>query len=29
MDAQAYNCYKVIADDFDVKKPWEEEGRAF
>jgi phytoene dehydrogenase-like protein len=28
-DAQAYNCYKVISKDFDLKKPWEEEGRPF
>ena len=28
-DAQAYNCYKVIAGDFNLKKPWEEEGRPF
>jgi beta-carotene ketolase (CrtO type) len=26
---QGYNCYKVIADDFDLKKPWEEAGRPF
>lgn len=29
MDAQAYNCYKIIAESFDVKKPWEEDGRPF
>jgi len=27
--SQGYNCYKVIADDFDLKKPWEEAGRPF
>lgn len=27
--AQGYNCYKVIADDFNLKKPWEKEGRPF
>ena len=29
MTAQGYNCYKVIAEDFDVDKPWEEDGRPF
>jgi hypothetical protein len=29
MDAQAYNCYKVIADDFSLKKPWQDDGREF
>lgn len=24
--AQGYNCYKVIAEDKDLKKPWEEKG---
>lgn len=24
-----YNCYKVIAEDFGLKKPWEEKGRAY
>jgi len=24
---QGYNCYKVISKDFDLKKPWEEQGR--
>ena len=28
-DAQAYNCYKAVAQDFDVQKPWEEDGRPF
>jgi hypothetical protein len=22
-----YNCYKVIAEDFGLRKPWEEKGR--
>ena len=26
---QGYNCYKIIADDFHLGKPWEEEGRPF
>jgi hypothetical protein len=29
MVAQGYTCYKVIAEDFDVQKPWEEDGRPF
>jgi len=27
--SQGYTCYKIIAEDFDVQKPWEQEGRAF
>jgi len=27
--AQGYNCYKVIAEDFGLRKPWEEEDRPF
>ena len=27
--AQGYNCYKVMADDFGLRKPWEEQGRAY
>jgi phytoene dehydrogenase-like protein len=27
--SQGYNCYKVIAEDFDVSKPWDEDGRPF
>ncbi len=26
---QAYNCYKIIAEDFGLRKPWEEQGRPF
>jgi phytoene dehydrogenase-like protein len=26
---QAYNCYKIIAEDFGLRKPWEEQGRSF
>ncbi len=26
---QGYNCYKVIAEDFGLSKPWEEQGRPF
>ncbi|MDZ4247250.1 MAG: hypothetical protein U1D67_09045, partial [Dehalococcoidia bacterium] len=26
---QAYNCYKVMAEDFGLKKPWEEKGRPY
>ena len=26
---QAYNCYKVIAEDYDLEKPWEVDGRPF
>lgn len=26
---QAYNCYKVMADDFGLRKPWAEKGRPF
>ena len=29
MTCQGYTCYKVIAEDFDVQKPWEEDGRPF
>ncbi|MFH0814274.1 MAG: NAD(P)/FAD-dependent oxidoreductase [Pseudomonadota bacterium] len=29
MTCQGYNCYKVIAEDFDVKKPWAVDGRPF
>jgi beta-carotene ketolase (CrtO type) len=25
--AQAYNCYKIIASDMDLGKPWEEQGK--
>ncbi|TNF45889.1 NAD(P)/FAD-dependent oxidoreductase, partial [bacterium] len=25
----AYNCYKIIADDFGLEKPWEVDGRPF
>jgi phytoene dehydrogenase-like protein len=28
-DWSGYNCYKVIAKDFDVRKPWVEKGRPF
>lgn len=28
-DQSGYNCYKVIAKDFDLKKPWEEKGRPY
>ncbi|MDH5695136.1 MAG: FAD-dependent oxidoreductase [Dehalococcoidia bacterium] len=24
---QGYNCYKIIAEDFGLRKPWEEQGR--
>lgn len=27
--AQGYNCYKVMADDLGLTKPWEEQGRPF
>ena len=27
--AQGYNCYKVMAQDFGLKKPWEKNGRRF
>lgn len=26
---QAYNCYKVLADDFGLRKPWVEKGRPY
>ncbi|MFC1868502.1 phytoene desaturase family protein [Thermodesulfobacteriota bacterium] len=26
---QGYNCYKIIAEDFGLGKPWEKEGRSF
>ncbi|MDY6862880.1 MAG: hypothetical protein SV062_07815, partial [Thermodesulfobacteriota bacterium] len=26
---QGYNCYKVIAEDFGLKKPWKEKGRPY
>jgi beta-carotene ketolase (CrtO type) len=26
---QGYNCYKIIADDFALGKPWEKQGRPF
>jgi len=29
MVCQGYNCYKVIAEDFDVQKPWDVDGRPF
>ena len=29
MFAQGYNCYKIIAEDFDVDKPWEKDGRPY
>ncbi len=29
MSCQGYNCYKIIAEDFGLKKPWEEKGRDF
>jgi len=27
--AQAYNCYKIIAEDLNLEKPWQKEGRPF
>ena len=27
--AQGYNCYKVMAQDLGLKKPWEKNGRRF
>ena len=29
MACQGYNCYKVMADDFGLRKPWEEKGREY
>lgn len=29
MVCQGYNCYKVIAEDFEVEKPWDVDGRPF
>jgi len=29
MVCQGYNCYKVIAEDFEVQKPWDVDGRPF
>jgi len=29
MTNQGYNCYKVISEDFDVSKPWEDDGRPY
>jgi phytoene dehydrogenase-like protein len=26
---QGYNCYKIITEDFGLRKPWEEQGRPF
>jgi hypothetical protein len=26
---QGYVCYKVIAGDMDLKKPWEDKGRSY
>lgn len=27
--SQGYNCYKIMADDFGLRKPWEEKGRRY
>lgn len=27
--AQGYTCYKVMADDFNLRRPWEEKGREY
>ncbi len=29
MACQGYNCYKIIASDFGLRKPWEEKGRPY
>jgi beta-carotene ketolase (CrtO type) len=29
MVCQGYNCYKIISEDFDVEKPWEQDGRPY
>jgi len=26
---QGYNCYKIMAEDYDLRKPWEEQGRPY
>jgi phytoene dehydrogenase-like protein len=26
---QGYNCYKIMADDYGLRKPWEEKGRLY
>ena len=26
---QGYTCYKVLAEDFGLRKPWEEKGREY
>ena len=29
MSTAGYNCYKVISDDYDLRKPWKEAGREY